>query len=44
MSTDIYYSDRISPTEPLIRPDGNPDLHIHPLEPRAFRVTVSKTF
>ena len=23
---------------------GNPDLHLHPLEPRAFRFTVSKTF
>jgi hypothetical protein len=25
-------------------PDGNPDVHIHPLEPRTFRVTLSKTF
>ena len=43
-AAEYYYSDRISPTEPLTNPAGNPDLHIHPLEPRAFRFTVSKTF
>jgi outer membrane receptor protein involved in Fe transport len=43
-AADYYYADRISPTEPLIDPSGNPDLHLHPLEPRAFRFTVSKTF
>jgi hypothetical protein len=43
-AADYYYADRITPTEPLVSPSGNPDLHIHPLEPRAFRFTVSKTF
>ena len=43
-AADFYYSDRISPKEPLLSPDGNLDLHIHPLEPRAFRFTLSKEF
>jgi len=43
-AAEYYYGDRISPTEPLSDPAGNGDLHIHPLEPRAFRFTVSKTF
>jgi outer membrane receptor protein involved in Fe transport len=43
-AADYFYTDRISPKEPLVSPDGNPDLHIHPLEPRAFRFTISKEF
>ena len=39
-AAEYYYTDRL-PGEPA---DGVPDLHIHPLEPRAFRVTVSKSF
>jgi len=39
-AAEYYYTDRL-PGEPA---DGVADLHIHPLEPRAFRVTVSKTF
>jgi outer membrane cobalamin receptor len=43
-AAEYFYGDRISPNEPLLAPDGNPDIHIHPLEPRAFRFTVSKQF
>ena len=43
-AAEYYYGDRISPNEPLSTPDGNPNLHIHPLEPRAFRFTLSKQF
>jgi hypothetical protein len=39
-AAEYYYTDRL-PGEPA---DGVADLHIHPLEPRAFRVTVSKVF
>jgi outer membrane receptor protein involved in Fe transport len=39
-AAEYYYADRL-PGEP---PDGIPDMHIHPLEPRSFRFTVSKTF
>ncbi|HEV7447203.1 MAG TPA: hypothetical protein VGO18_31830 [Steroidobacteraceae bacterium] len=31
----------LSPGEPV---DGTPDLHVHPLEPIAVRLTLSKTF
>jgi outer membrane receptor protein involved in Fe transport len=39
-AAEYYYTDRL-PGEPA---EGVADLHIHPLEPRAFRLTVSKTF
>jgi hypothetical protein len=39
-AAEFYYVDRL-PGEP---PAGMADLHIHPLEPRAFHFTVSKTF
>jgi outer membrane receptor protein involved in Fe transport len=39
-ASEYYYADRL-PGEPA---GGVNDLHIHPLEPRAFRFTVSKTF
>ena len=39
-AAEYYYTDRL-PGEPAA---GVGDLHIHPLEPRAFRLTVSKTF
>ena len=39
-AAEYYYADRL-PGEPAA---GVADLHIHPLEPRAFRFTVSKTF
>jgi outer membrane receptor protein involved in Fe transport len=39
-AADFYYTDRL-PGEPAA---GVPDLHIHPLEPRSFRFTISKTF
>ncbi len=39
-AAEYYYTDRL-PGEPAA---GVADLHIHPLEPRAFRVTLSKTF
>lgn len=39
-AAEYFYTDRL-PGEPA---DGVPDLHIHPLEPRSFRLTVSKTF
>jgi len=39
-AADFFYADRL-PGEPAA---GVEDLHIHPLEPRAFRFTVSKTF
>jgi outer membrane receptor protein involved in Fe transport len=39
-AADFFYSDRL-PGEPAV---GVEDIHIHPLEPRAFRLTVAKTF
>ena len=36
----FWYVDRL-PGEPV---DGTPDLHVHPLEPIAVRLTLSKTF
>ena len=39
-AAEYYYADRL-PGEPAA---GVPDLHIHPLEPRAFRLTLSKAF
>jgi len=39
-AAEYYYTDRL-PGEPAA---GVADLHIHPLEPRAFRLTVSKAF
>ena len=39
-AAEYYYTDRL-PGEPTA---GVPDLHFHPLEPRAFRLTVSKEF
>ena len=40
-AAEYYYADRISLSEPV---GGVSDLHIHPLEPRTFRFTISKTF
>ena len=39
-AAEYFYADRL-PGEPAA---GVGDLHIHPLEPRAFRFTLSKTF
>ncbi len=39
-AAEFWYIDRL-PGEPV---DGVSDLHVHPLEPRAFRFTVSKAF
>jgi hypothetical protein len=39
-AAEYYYTDRL-PGEPAA---GVADFHIHPLEPRAFRFTLSKTF
>jgi hypothetical protein len=39
-AAEFWYADRL-PGEPL---EGVADLHIHPLEPLAVRLTVSKTF
>ena len=39
-AAEFWYTDRL-PGEPA---GGVSDLHVHPLEPRAFRFTVSKTF
>jgi outer membrane cobalamin receptor len=39
-AAEFFYVDRL-PGEPA---DGVPDLHVHPLEPRSFRFTLSKTF
>jgi outer membrane receptor protein involved in Fe transport len=39
-AAEYFYTDRL-PGEP---PGGVADLHIHPLEPRAFRLTLTKTF
>ena len=39
-ATEFWYIDRL-PGEPA---DGVPDLHLHPLEPLAVRLTLSKTF
>jgi outer membrane receptor protein involved in Fe transport len=39
-AAEYYYTDRL-PGEPA---DGVADMHVHPLEPRSFRFTVSKTF
>jgi hypothetical protein len=39
-AAEFYYTDRL-PGEPAA---GVADLHVHPLEPQAFRLTVSKTF
>jgi hypothetical protein len=39
-AAEYFYNDRL-PGEPA---EGVSDLHIHPLEPRAFRFTLSKTF
>ena len=36
----FWYIDRL-PGEPM---DGTADLHVHPLEPLAVRLTLSKTF
>ncbi len=43
-AAEYYYADRITPAEPLVSPDGNPDIHLHPLEPRAVRFTIAKAF
>ena len=39
-AAEFWYIDRL-PGEPM---DGTADLHVHPLEPLAVRLTVSKTF
>jgi hypothetical protein len=39
-AAEYWYADRL-PGEPA---EGVADLHIHPLEPRSFRFTLSKTF
>jgi len=39
-AAEFFYADRL-PGEPA---GGVDDIHIHPLEPRAFRFTLSKTF
>jgi len=39
-AAEFWYIDRL-PGEPA---DGVPDLHVHPLEPLAVRLTLSKTF
>jgi hypothetical protein len=39
-AADFYYTDRL-PGEP---PEGVADFHFHPLEPRSFRLTVTKEF
>jgi len=39
-AAEFWYIDRL-PREPA---DGVPDLHLHPLEPLAVRLTLSKTF
>jgi outer membrane receptor protein involved in Fe transport len=39
-AAEYYYTDRL-PGEPAA---GVADLHIHPLEPRTYRLTLSKTF
>jgi outer membrane receptor protein involved in Fe transport len=39
-AAEYWYADRL-PGEPA---EGVADLHVHPLEPRSFRFTVSKTF
>lgn len=39
-AAEFWYIDRL-PGEPV---EGVPDVHIHPLEPRAVRVTVAKMF
>jgi hypothetical protein len=39
-AAEYFYTDRL-PGEPA---EGVPDIHIHPLEPRTFRFTISKTF
>jgi outer membrane receptor protein involved in Fe transport len=40
-AAEYYYADRISPSEPAT---GVNDLHIHPLEPRSARLTLSAMF
>jgi len=39
-AAEFWYVDRL-PGEPA---DGVPDLHVHPLEPLAVRLTLSRTF
>jgi hypothetical protein len=39
-AAEFWYVDRL-PGEPV---GGTPDLHVHPLEPIAVRLTLSKTF
>jgi hypothetical protein len=39
-AAEFWYVDRL-PGEPL---EGVPDLHVHPMEPFAVRLTLSKTF
>jgi len=39
-AAEFFYTDRL-PGEPA---DGVADFHFHPLEPRSFRLTVSKEF
>jgi outer membrane receptor protein involved in Fe transport len=39
-AAEFWYIDRL-PGEPA---DGVPDLHVHPLEPLAVRLTLSKTY
>jgi hypothetical protein len=39
-AAEFWYIDRL-PGEPAA---GTPDLHVHPLEPLAVRLTLSKTF
>jgi TonB dependent receptor len=39
-AAEFWYVDRLR-GEPM---DGIPDLHVHPLEPLAVRLTLSKTF
>jgi hypothetical protein len=45
-TAEFWYVDRLSGgTSGRMEPaDGVPDLHRHPLEPLAFRLTLSKTF
>ncbi len=44
-AAEFYYGDRIAPTEAVpASGEGIGDLHIHPLEPRAFRLGLKRTF
>lgn len=42
-AAEFWYVDRLK-SEISAYPDGRADIHIHPLEPIMFRVSLSKTF